>query len=146
MPSCCRNRFRDDPFCRDNARQGDRPARRAITLHADGNHHAALLLAIHSGINSADAINEFYGEAFSGEHRRAPDHLRRWDPARLSDAARWLRELVDMKATVAYREKRHTANSTADAIAMGDRLVRVAHAQIESSIDIETRLRPDNHR
>ena len=60
----------------------------AATLHANGNDHTALLLAIHSGINSADAINEFYGEPFSGEHRKAPDHLRRWDPERLSDAAR----------------------------------------------------------
>lgn len=115
----------------------------AITLHADGNDHAALLLAIHSGINSADAVNEFYGEAFSGEHRRAPEHLRRWDPGRLSDAAQWLRSLVDMKATAAYREKRYTAHNTADAIAAADRLVRIAHAQIESSINIETRLRPD---
>lgn len=117
----------------------------AIALHEDGNHHAALLLAIHSGINSADAINEFYGEPFSGEHRKASDHLRRWDPERLSDAARWLRTLVDMKSTVAYREKRYAANTTADAIAAAGRLVRVAHAQIESSIDIEARLRPDGH-
>ncbi|MEN8114537.1 MAG: hypothetical protein ABFS21_09125 [Actinomycetota bacterium] len=28
----------------------------AMSLQRDGNHHAALLLAIHSGINSADAI------------------------------------------------------------------------------------------
>ena len=112
----------------------------ASTLHADGNDHAALLLAIHSGINSADAINEFYGEPFSGEHRKAPDHLRRWDPERLSDAARWLRHLVDMKATASYREKRYTARNTADAIATADRLVRIAHAQIESSVDIEARL------
>ncbi|MDK1039747.1 MAG: hypothetical protein QGD91_12725 [Actinomycetota bacterium] len=118
----------------------------AITLHEDGNDHAALLLAIHSGINSADAINEFYGERFSGEHRKAPDHLRRWDPERLSNAARWLRKLVDMKATVAYREKRFTARNTADAIATADRLHLIAHAQIESPIDIETRLRPDDHR
>ena len=115
----------------------------AITLHSNGNDHAALLLAIHAGTNSADAVNEFYGEAFSGEHRRAPEHLRRWDPDRLSDAARWLRSLVDMKATAAYREKGYTAHNTADAIATADRLVRVAHAQIESSIDIEPRLRPD---
>jgi len=32
----------------------------AQALHGDGNDHAAILLAIHSGINSADAINEFY--------------------------------------------------------------------------------------
>ena len=115
----------------------------AITLHADGNDHAALLLAIHSGINSADAINEFNGEPFSGDHRKAPDHLRRWDPERLSDAARWLRELVDIKATVAYREKRYTARNTTDAIAAADRLVWIAHAHIESSIDIENRLNPD---
>ena len=73
----------------------------AQALHGDGNDHAAILLAIHSGINSADAINEFYGEPFSGEHRKAPDHLRQWDPKRLSDAARQLRHLVGMKATVA---------------------------------------------
>jgi len=112
----------------------------ANALHEDGNDHAALLLAIHSGINSADAINEFYGEPFVGEHRKAPDHLRQWDPERLSDASRWLRQLVDMKATAAYRQKRYTAHNTADAIATAGRLARVAHAQIESTIDIETRL------
>ena len=112
----------------------------ASALQEDGNDHAALLLAIHSGINSADAINEFYGEPFSGAHRKAPDHLRRWDPERLSDAARWLRQLVDMKATAAYREKRYSVHNTADAIAAAGRLVRIAHAQIESTIDIETRL------
>ncbi len=58
----------------------------AIALHANGNDHAALLLSIHSGINSADAVNEFYGEPFSGEHRKAADHLRRWDPERLLPA------------------------------------------------------------
>ena len=52
----------------------------AQALHGDGNDHAAILLAIHSGINSADAINEFYGEPFSGEHRKAPDHLRQVGP------------------------------------------------------------------
>ena len=114
----------------------------ATTLHADGNDHAALLLAIHSGINSADAINAYHGEPFAGDHRKAPDHLRRWDPVRLSDAARWLRMLVDIKATVAYREKRYTASNTADAIATADRLVWIAHAHIESSTDIATRLRP----
>ncbi len=111
----------------------------AILLHRERNDHAALLLAIHSGIDSADAINEFYGEPFTGDHRKAPDHLRRWDPERLSDAARWLRRLVDMKATAAYREKRYTARTTADAIAAADRLVRIAHAQIESSIELERR-------
>lgn len=110
----------------------------AQALHADGNDHAAILLAIHSGINGADAINEFYGEPFSGEHRKAPDHLRRWDPERLSDAARWLRQLVDMKATVAYRQKRYTAHNTVDAISAASRLARIAHTQIESTIDIET--------
>jgi len=90
----------------------------AILLHQERNDHAALFLAIHSGTNSADAINEFYGEPFTGDHRKAPDHLRRWDPERLSDAARWLRRLVDMKATAEYREKRYTARTTADAIAL----------------------------
>ena len=112
----------------------------AQALHEDGNDHAAILLAIHSGINSADAINEFYGEPFSGEHRKAPDHLRLWDPERLTDAARWLRQLVDMKATVSYREKRYTAHNTVDAIAAASRLAQIAHIQIESTIDIETRL------
>jgi len=113
----------------------------AVTLQDVGNDHAALLLAIHSGINSADAISEFHGDPFSGEHRMAPEHLRRLDPARLSDAARWLRQLIDMKATVAYRQKRYTAHNTADAIVNADRLVRIAHAHIESSIDIDVRLR-----
>ena len=112
----------------------------AQALHGDGNDHAAILLAIHSGINSADAINEFYGEPFSGEHRKAPDRLRQWDPERLSDAARRLRHLIDMKATVAYRQKRYTAHNTVDAIATASYVVRIAHIQIESTIDIETRL------
>lgn len=114
----------------------------AVMLQEAGNNHAALLLAIHSGINSADAISEFHGDPFSGEHRKAPEHLRSLDPARLSDAARWLRQLVDMKATVAYRQKRYTTHNTADAIISAERLVRTAHAQIESSTDIEERLRP----
>ena len=108
----------------------------AIALNGSGNHHAALLLAIHSGINSADAICEFYEDPFSGEHRKAPEHLRRLDPERLSDPARWLRQLVDLKATVAYRRERYTAHKTADAIANAERLARIAHATIESSIDI----------
>ncbi len=45
-----------------------------------------------------------------------------------------------MKATVAYRQKRYTAHNTVDAIATASRLVRIAHIQIESTIDIETRL------
>jgi hypothetical protein len=114
----------------------------AIVLHAAGNDHAALLLAIHSGINSADAINEFHGEPFSGDHRRAPEHLRKLDPERLSDAARWLRQLVDMKATAAYRQKRYTTRNTADAVANAERLLRISHARIESSIDIGERIRP----
>jgi hypothetical protein len=48
----------------------------AQALHGDGNDHAAILLAIHSGINSVDAINECYSEPVSGEHRKAPDRLR----------------------------------------------------------------------
>ena len=113
----------------------------AVTLQEAGNDHAALLLAIHSGINSADAISEFFGDPFSGEHRKAPEHLRRLDLARLSGAARSPRQLVDTKATVAYRQKRYTAHNTADAIVNAERLVRIAHVQIESSTDLEERLR-----
>ena len=52
----------------------------ANALQGAGKDHAAILLAIRSGTNSADAINEFYGEPFSGEHRNALDHFRHWDP------------------------------------------------------------------
>jgi hypothetical protein len=52
----------------------------ASALQGAGNDHAAILLAIHTGINGADAINAFYGEPFSGEHRKALDHLSQWDP------------------------------------------------------------------
>jgi hypothetical protein len=45
-----------------------------------------------------------------------------------------------MKATVSYRQKRFTAHNTVDAIAEASRLIRIAHSQIESTIDIETRL------
>jgi hypothetical protein len=45
-----------------------------------------------------------------------------------------------MKATVSYREKRYTAHNTVDAIAAASRLARIAHSQIESTIDIEIRL------
>lgn len=71
-----------------------------------------------------------------------PEHLRKLDPERLSDAARWLRQLVDMKATAAYRQKRYTTRNTADAVANAERLLRISHARIESSIDIGERIRP----
>jgi hypothetical protein len=29
---------------------------------------------------ASTAINAFYGEPFSGEHRKALDHLSQWDP------------------------------------------------------------------
>ena len=41
---------------------------------------------------------------------------------------------------VAYRQKRYTAHNTADAIVNAERLVRIAHTHIESSIDINVRL------
>jgi hypothetical protein len=79
MPSCSTVRFRELRVRRDHAQQGDRPTRRCQRTPGSRNDHAAILLAIHSGTNSADAINEFYGEPFSGEHRKALDHLRQWD-------------------------------------------------------------------
>lgn len=100
-------------------------------LHAAHQDHAALICAIHSGINSADAIGMYEGDPYEGmEHRAAADHLRNLD-IRLRKPAQALSRLVDRKSTAEYRQARYTRNQVKDAVGDTRLLVKVAASWIE---------------
>ncbi len=90
---------------------------RASALLQGATHdHAALICAIHSGINSADAIGLYEDDPYRGtEHRAAADHLRQLD-VRFRKPAQSLRRLVDRKSSAEYRRARYTRNQVTDAI------------------------------
>lgn len=92
--------------------------RGAELLHSGaGNEHAALICAIHAGINAADAIGEHEGDPYRKyDHAGAADHLRSLDTVAYQRPAQSLRRLVQKKSTAEYRTGRFTKNQTADAI------------------------------
>ena len=100
-----------------------------------GRHHdAALLLAIHSGISSGDAVTV----ALAGLHSKDPDHLKAADllesiAARSEDIrarATQLRSLLKMKNTVEYEERRTTSAEAADGLKRAERLAAWAAAEV----------------
>ncbi len=117
---------------------------RASALLQGAHHdHAALICAIHSGINSADAIGLYEDDPYrSTEHRAAADHLRQLD-ARFQKPAQSLRRLVERKSTAEYRRARYTRNQVSDAISDARLLLeaaaswlRIPVADVQSTVTI----------
>jgi len=109
--------------------------RASALLHAAHQDHAALICAIHSGINSADAIGIHEGDPYRGmEHRAAADHLRQLD-IRLRKPAQALRRLVDRKSTAEYRQARYTRHQVQNAVGDARLLVHIAASWIEYPSD-----------
>lgn len=109
--------------------------RASALLHAAHQDHAALICAIHLGINSADAIGIYEGQPYRGtEHRAAADHLRQLD-IRLRKPAQELRRLVDRKSTAEYRQTRYTRHEVQNAVGDARLLVHIAASWIECPSD-----------
>lgn len=106
----------------------------ARTAHAARHHDAGLLLAIHSGISSSDAVTV----ALAGLHSKDPDHLKAADllesiAARSADIrarAGQLRSLLKMKNTVEYEERRTSAAEAADGLKRAERLAEWAATEV----------------
>lgn len=111
----------------------------ADLLHRSHHDHAALICAIHSGINSADAIGQVEADPFRGtEHKAAADHLRKLDP-RLALPAKALRRLASRKSSAEYREARYTRNQIADAIVDARLLLDVAATWLDTDTGIDSK-------
>lgn len=95
---------------------------------------AGLLLAIHSGISSSDAVTV----ALAGLHSKDPDHLKAADllesiaarSANIRARAAQLRSLLKMKNTVEYEERRTTSAEAIDGLKRAERLAEWAATEV----------------
>ena len=95
---------------------------------------AGLLLAIHSGMSSGDAV----AVALAGLHSKDPDHLKAADlletiaaqSADIRTRAGQLRALLKMKNTVEYEDRRATSAEAADGLKRAERLADWAAIEV----------------
>lgn len=106
----------------------------AGAANAARQYDAGLLLAIHSGISSSDAVTV----ALAGLHSKDPDHTKAVDllesiaaqSADIRARATQLRSLLKMKNMVEYEERRTTSAEAVDGIKRAERLAEWAASEV----------------
>ena len=107
----------------------------ARAANAAQQYDAGLLLAIHSGISSSDAVTV----ALAGLHSKDPDHLKAVDllesiAAQSTDIrarATQLRSLLKMKNMVEYEERRTTSAEATEGFKRAKRLAEWAATEVD---------------